>query len=259
MKKLDGKVVIVTGGAASIGAGISRHLHGQGAKVVIAARSRSKGEAMIEELGENAAFIVTDLKKDDDIARLVMETVSRFGRLDVLVNNACAYGDAGSGTSREVWLDTLNVNVVSNALLGEQARPHLQKSKGAIVNVGSVSGRFPHIGRWAYPVSKAALRHLTKSQAVEYAADGIRVNLAMLGHIWSDPIAQLCSGDREKADRMASPYNLFSRVADPTEVAQVVAFLASREASYITGSEIAVDGGYSALGPEQYRPLTIPE
>lgn len=259
MKKLDGKVVIVTGGAASIGAGISRHLHGQGAKVVIAARSRSKGEAMIEELGENAAFIVTDLKKDDDIARLVMETVSRFGRLDVLVNNACAYGDAGSGTSREVWLDTLNVNVVSNALLGEQARPHLQKSKGAIVNVGSVSGRFPHIGRWAYPVSKAALRHLTKSQAVEYAADGIRVNLAMLGHIWSDPIAQLCSGDREKADRMASPYNLFSRVADPSEVAEVVAFLASSEASYITGSEIAVDGGYSALGPEQYRPLTIPE
>lgn len=258
MSKLEGKVAIVTGGAASIGAAISRQLHHHGATVVIAARSIDKGESLVKELGSRVMFVATDLKEDSDLKRLVDKTVEHYGRIDILINNACAYGDEGSSTSRETWLDTLNVNVVSGALLGELARPYLSANKGAIVNIGSVSGDFPHIGRWAYPVSKAAVKHLTKAQAVDYSSDGIRVNLAVLGHIWSDPIAGITGGSREKADQMSLPYNLLGRVADPAEVGEVVAFLASNSASYMTGSEVAIDGGYGALGPEQHFPLTLP-
>jgi NAD(P)-dependent dehydrogenase (short-subunit alcohol dehydrogenase family) len=135
------------------------------------------------------------------------------------------------------------------------ARPHLAATRGNIVNIGSISGQFPHIGRWAYPVSKAALRHLSKTQAVEYAPDGIRVNMVTLGHIWSDPFEGLTGNDRAHADAVSASFNLMGRVADASEVANVVAFVASSEASYMTGGETPVDGGYGAMGPEQHLPL----
>ncbi|SFM57619.1 SDR family oxidoreductase [Marinobacter zhejiangensis] len=259
MQDLKEKVVIVTGGAASIGEGIVRHLHACGATVVVAARSEGRANELVKDLGDRACFIKTDLKNDDEIERLIKETHDRFSKIDVLVNNACVYGDEGASTSRKTWLDTLNVNIVSAAILGEIARPFLAKAKGAIVNIGSVSGQFPHAGRWAYPVSKAALKHLTKAQAVDYAKEGIRVNLAVLGHIWSDPISNICNGSQEKADQMSAPYNMLSRVGSSADVGAVVAFLASSNANYITGAELHVDGGYSSLGPEGHAPLQIPE
>lgn len=253
MPSLEGKTAIVTGGAASIGLAIVKALHGAGANVVIAARSADKGNAVAAELGARVVFRRTDIGKDEDLDALVAATVSTFGGIDILVNNACAYGDEGAATSRQMWLDTLNVNVVASAILGEMVRPHLRKARGSIVNIGSISGAFPHLGRWAYPVSKAAVRHLTRSQAVDYAADGIRVNQLTLGHIWSDPIGGLAAGDRAHADRVAGEFNLLGRVADGEEVGRVVVFVASSDASFITGAEIPVDGGYSALGPEQHK------
>jgi len=255
MAQLDGKVAIITGGAASIGAAITRKLHAQGASVVIAARSRAKGEAIAAGLGARALFVETDITNDAACRALVDAAFAQFGRLDILVNNACSYGDDGPATSRTTWLDTINVNAVSAAILGELARPRLAASRGNIVNIGSISGQFPHIGRWAYPVAKAALRHLTKAQAVDYAADGIRVNMVTLGHIWSDPFDGLTKNDRAHADAVAAPFNLLGRVADAAEVANVVAFVASDAASYMTGGETPVDGGYGALGPEQRIPL----
>jgi len=255
MTPLNGKTAIVTGGAASIGAAITRKLAADGAHVVIAARSLDKGQALARELGDHALFVPTDIRDDRDLERLVEATLAWRGRLDILVNNACSYGDDGAATRRGVWLDTLNTNVVSAAILGELARPSLAAVKGTIVNIGSISGLFPHIGRWAYPVAKAALRHLSKSQAVDYAAQAIRVNLITLGHIWSDPFVGLTGDDRAHADRISGAFNLMGRVADAAEVAQVVSFVASDAASFMTGGEIPVDGGYSALGPEQTRPL----
>ena len=252
---LSSKVAIVTGGAASIGAAISRKLHASGARVVIAARSADKGAALAAELGDGALFCETDITDDGALARLVETTVRTFGGLDILVNNACSYGDEGAGTDRETWLSTLNTNAVSAAILGENARPHLKATRGAIVNIGSISGKFPHVGRWAYPVSKATLLHLTKTQAVEYAGDGIRVNIVSLGHIWSDPFEALTGDNRAHANKVSEPYNLIGRVADAEEVANVVAFVASDEASYMTGGDVPVDGGYGAMGPEQHHPL----
>ena len=255
MTGLAGKVAIVTGGAASIGAAITRKLHSDGASVVIAARTTGKGEAIAAELGVRALYVRTDIRRDDDLAALVKAAVATFGRLDIVVNNAASYGDDGAATSRATWLDTLNINAVAAAILGELARPQLAATRGNIVNIGSISGQFPHIGRWAYPVAKAALRHLSRTQAVEYAADGIRVNMVTLGHIWSDPFDGLTGGDRAHADTVSKPLNLMGRVADAAEVAAVVAFIASDAASYMTGGETPVDGGYGAMGPEGHAAL----
>lgn len=255
MTDLAGKVAIVTGGAASIGAAISRHFHACGASVVIAARSHDKGRAIERELQTRVLFVPADITDDAALDALLGTTIEKFGGLDVLVNNACAYSDDGAGTTRQTWLSTLNTNVVSAAILGEKARPHLRSRGGNILNIGSISGVAPHIGRWAYPVSKAAMIHLTRTQAVEYAQDGIRVNLLRLGHIWSDPFDGLTSGGRSHADAVTAPFNLMGRVADAEEVARMAAFIASSGASYTTGAEIAVDGGYSAMGPEQRVPL----
>lgn len=255
MGQLDGKVAIVTGGAASIGEAISRKLHEEGAAIVVAARSADKGAALERSLGQRARFIATDITDDAALRALVDGAVATFGRLDILVNNACSYGDDGPATARAVWLDTLNVGAVSAAILGEIARPRLAQARGTIVNIGSISGRFPHVGRWAYPVAKAALHHLTRSQALDYAADGIRVNMVTLGHVWSDPFDGLTQGDRSHADAVSADLNLLGRVADAAEVAAVVAFTASAAASYMTGSDIAVDGGYGILGPERRTPL----
>lgn len=255
MANLVNKVAIITGGAASIGKDITRELHAQGASVVIAARTAAKGEALMEELGEGALYVQTDITDDSQLKTLVAKTINEFGSLDIVINNACAYDDDGSQTTRETYLSTINTSAISAAILGEIARPHLAKTQGNIVNIGSVSGAFPHIGRWAYPIAKATLRHLSKTQAVEYAMDKIRVNLLVLGHIWSDPFEGLTGDDRTHADVVSSSYNLMERVADGKEVAKVAAFVASEDASYMTGAEVPVDGGYSALGPEQHTPL----
>lgn len=255
MAQLHDKVAIITGGAASIGAAITRKFHAEGARVVVAARSRAKGEAIAAELGAGALFVETDITSDAACRALIDAAIAAFGKVDILVNNACSYGDDGPATSRATWLATLNVNAVSAAILGELVRPQLKANKGNIVNIGSISGLFPHIGRWAYPVAKAALRHLSKAQAIDYAADGIRVNMVTLGHIWSDPFDGLTGSDRAHADAVSAPFNLMGRVADAAEVADVVAFVASEAASYMTGGETPVDGGYGALGPEQRIPL----
>ncbi len=255
MQTFNNKVVLITGGAASIGAAITKAFYQAGASVVIAARTEAKGKKIEAELGKNALFVPTDISSDASLQQLIDATIKRFGRIDVLVNNACSYGDDGAKTSRETWLSTLNTNAVSAAILGEMVRPYLKETKGNIINIGSVSGNFPHIQRWAYPVSKAALLHITKSQAVEYAQDGIRVNLLRLGHIWSDPFEGLTSNNRQHADKVSMPFNLMGRVANAQEVGNVAVFVASDAASYMTGAEVPVDGGYSTMGPEQHTPL----
>ena len=253
MENLKNKVVIVTGGTSSIGGEISKEMCNQGAKVVMA--SLNDDNKLSEQLGDDTLYIYTDITKDDQLDNLVAKTVEKFGKIDVLINNACSYGDTGSSTDRQTWLDTLNVNVVSSAVLAEKCRPHLVKSKGCIINIGSISGIYPHIERWSYPVSKAALMHLTKTMAVEYASDGVRVNMLRLGHVWSDPFAGLTKNDRDHANKATAPFNLMGRTADGVEVGRVAAFIASEAGSYINGAEIPVDGGYSAMGPEGHQPL----
>ena len=250
MRGLSGKVAIVPGGATKIGQAVVKAFQAAGTRVMVADIDES-GAALA---GEGVAFRHCDITDDAQVAALVADTVKDFGRVDFLVNVACTYLDNGAGTTRADWLRALDVNIVGSVVLMQAARAELAKNRGAIVNFGSISARVAQTGRWVYPVSKAAILQLTRNQAMDLAADGIRVNAVSPGWTWSNIMDQLTGGNREKTDGVASPFHLLGRVGNPEEVAAAVLFLCSDEASFITGTDIRVDGGYTAMGPEQAVP-----
>jgi NAD(P)-dependent dehydrogenase (short-subunit alcohol dehydrogenase family) len=248
MRGLQGKVAIVPGGATKIGRAVVQAFVDAGTKVMVA------DIADPGALPDGAAFTRCDLRSDTDIAALVTATRDRWGRIDFLVNVACSYLDNGAASTRAEWLEALDINLVGSVMLMQAARADLAASRGAIVNFGSISSRVAQTGRWVYPVSKAAILQLTRNQAMDLAPDGIRVNAVSPGWTWSNIMDQLTGGNRAKTDAVAAPFHLLGRVANPEEVASAVLFLCSDEASFITGTDLAVDGGYGAMGPEQAVP-----
>jgi NAD(P)-dependent dehydrogenase (short-subunit alcohol dehydrogenase family) len=250
--ELGGRVAIVTGGNSQLGGAIASTLYAAGASVVVAARDAERGESIADALGEQALFVRTDIVDDSSIRNCVSATLERFERIDILVNNAVSYEDAGLDSTREQWLAGLNVNLVGAAMFVREAARHMERG-GAIVNVGSVGGKFGAAGRAIYPASKAALLQLTKNQAAELAPRGIRVNSVSPGWTWSDPLERLTGGSRERADAASAVTQPLGRAGDPEEVAAAVVFLCSSAASFVTGADLAVDGGFSMLGPDQGR------
>ena len=248
MRGLAGKVAIISGGCTKIGLAIVDAFLAAGAKVMVADIAGG------DKLADGVGYKHCDLRDDAQIASLVTETKTRFGRIDFLVNVACSYLDNGAASTRAEWLESLNVNVVGSVILMQAAEDELARNKGAIVNFGSISSRVAQTGRWLYPVSKAAILQLTRNQAMDLAPKGIRVNAVSPGWTWSNIMDQLTNGNRAKTDEVASPFHLLGRVANPEEVASAVLFLCSDEASFITGTDIRVDGGYTAMGPERAEP-----
>jgi len=255
MKGIEGKVAIITGGATMIGEAVAADLVRRGARVVIADINAESGERVAQGLGEAAVFQATDITDDGQIAACVAATVGRFGCVDFLVNCACSYVDNGAASSRPEWLSSLDVNVVGAAMMIQACRLEMaRRGGGAVVNFSSISAAAAQTGRWLYPVGKAAIVQLTRSAALDLAADRIRVNAVAPGWTWSSAIASLCGNDKAKADRVAADYHILGRLGLPEEVAQVVSFLLSDAASFVTGAEYACDGGYGALGPEAVLP-----
>lgn len=251
MRGLKGKTAIVPGGATKIGRAVVEAFRGHGVSVMVADINAEAGAAM---KAEGVDFRPTDLRDDDAIRALVADTRETFGRIDFLVNVACSYVDNGADSPRSEWLEAFDVNVVGSVMLMQAARAELAANKGAIVNFGSISSRVAQTGRWLYPVTKAAILQLTRNQAMDLAPDGIRVNAVSPGWTWSNIMDQLTNGDRAKTDRVAAPFHLLGRIGDPEEVAAAVMFLCSDEAGFITGTDIRVDGGYTAMGPERAQP-----
>lgn len=251
MRGLSDKVAIVTGSATSIGAEVVRAFIEAGSKVIIADIAAEAGQSLAEGLGANAEFVKTDVSSDDDLKNCVNHAIEKFGQIDFIVNVACTYLDNGMESSREDFLQALNVNAAGGFMLVQFARPHLKKTKGAVVNFGSISAKVAQPGRCLYPMTKGAIHQLTRNEALLLAEDGIRVNTVSPGWTWCSIMDDVSGGNRSKTDAVAAPFHISGRVGNQREVADAVLFLCSDHASFITGTDLPVDGGYTALGPEQ--------
>ncbi|GEK45787.1 short-chain dehydrogenase [Bisbaumannia pacifica] len=258
MESLHKRSVIITGGATLIGQALAEAFVAAGSQVAILDIDAAAGAALADRLGPAARFIATDITRDDQLLAAVARVEAEVGGIDILVNLACSYLDEGLASSRADWLTALDINLVSAVMAAKAVHPALRRrGGGVIVNFSSISAEVAQTGRWLYPASKAAMRQLTRSMALDLAEEGIRVNSVSPGWTWSRLIEEVSGGDRARTDRVAGDFHMLGRAGDPAEVAQVVLFLCSERASFVTGADYAVDGGYSALGPEQ-RVAAIP-
>jgi NAD(P)-dependent dehydrogenase (short-subunit alcohol dehydrogenase family) len=249
-----GKVVLVTGSTTGIGEACAQVFAESGAKVMVSGRHAQRGRAVVAAIraaGGSAEFAAADLRAAGACDRLVDTTLQRLGGLDVLVNNAgILYTANALDTSDEQWLDTMAVNVNALFYLSRAAVRHMQAvGKGAIVNVASEWGLNGEVNHVAYCASKGAVIQITRCMALDHARDNIRVNSVCPGEIHTrmvDDILAKRGGDLAKNLRDLAGGIPLRRLAHPTEVARCVHFLASDLASYVTGTNLSVDGGNDA-------------
>lgn len=255
MKGLRDKIAIVTGGATLIGAKVVQAFQAAGTRVMIADIHAARGEAVARELGQGVAFHATDVTDDAQIHACVTQTVERFGGIDFLVNAACTYVGQGLASSRQDWLDSYNVNVVGGVMMLKAVHPHMAaRGGGAVVHFCSANAKVARPGHLLYSATKAAILQLTRGQAMELAPDRIRVNAVTPAWTWSQPILEAVQGNKALVQQAAGKFHLLGRIGEPEEVAEAVLFLCSDHASFITGTDLAVDGGYTAMGPERAQP-----
>jgi meso-butanediol dehydrogenase/(S,S)-butanediol dehydrogenase/diacetyl reductase len=244
--RFAGRVAIVTGGASGIGEATAHRLGAEGARLVLGDTDRDGLERVTAALGAEGTVCIgrgTDVADEDDVAALIRETADRFGRIDVLVNNAgiTSFGRVTELTTEE-WRRVMAVDVDSVFFATRAAVPHLSASGGCIVNTCSISGLFGDYGLAAYTAAKGAVANLTRTLALDHARDGIRVNSVCPGGVSTPMLASV-------ARRFAGEYERLvplGRLARPGEIAAAIAFLASDDASFITGHQLVVDGGVTA-------------
>ncbi|HDM09956.1 MAG: 3-oxoacyl-ACP reductase FabG [Deltaproteobacteria bacterium] len=246
--KLKDKVVIVTGSSRGIGAAIALGMASEGAHVVVNYNRDDEGARKIcrdiEEMGQQALLMQGDVSRAGSVARLVEQTLKRFDRIDILVNNAGIFVSSPmEDVTEEDWDRIMAVNLKSVFLCSQAVARHMiaSKSGGAIINIASISAHLPEVNGGAYTPSKAAVIGLTRLQAIEWAKYNIRVNAISPGPVMT-PLQRKAYHSQEllEARNRAIPVKRHGR---PEEIAAAAVFLASDDASYITGEEITIDGG----------------
>ncbi|GAB4060282.1 SDR family NAD(P)-dependent oxidoreductase [Uliginosibacterium sediminicola] len=252
---LTGKVALITGGSDGIGKATALQLAAEGAHVVIAARREAPLKAVAEEInaaGGSALAVVADVTLPADVERLVSAAVAYFGRLDIVVNNAgTSSAKAFETVSDEVWQEDLDLKLFAAIRVSRAALPHLRaQGGGRIINLTTVGGKQPAARSVPTSVSRAAGIALTKALSKEYAADKILVNTVCVGLFKSGQ--QLRAAERQQLSAEAHYAKLgqnvpLGRVGEASEAANVIVFLASAAASYVTGASINVDGGSSGV------------
>jgi NAD(P)-dependent dehydrogenase (short-subunit alcohol dehydrogenase family) len=258
---LTGRVAVVTGGGSGIGAATAALLAREGACVVIAGRSAERGEAQVRSIPSgngSAVFVQTDVTDATAVTALMNQAVEKYGRIDVLFNNSgVEVPEELSGPGERDWDRLFATNVKGTWLCCKEAIPHLLRTRGVIVNNASMAGLIGVAGSVGYAASKAAVVSLTRSLALGYASQGLRVNAICPGPIatqmtWDEWEA---AGGPEEGRRRADATCPARRIGEPEEVARLVVYLASDAASFITGAAIPIDGGKTAgLMPiERYR------
>jgi NAD(P)-dependent dehydrogenase (short-subunit alcohol dehydrogenase family) len=248
---MQAKTVLITGALSGIGRATALAFARSGARVVVSGRREEQGVLLAKELielGADAAFFRADVRHEADIERLVAFTIERFGSIDAAINNAGTEGELTPLTEATAagYAETFDTNVLGVLMsMKHELRAMVRQGSGSIVNLSSIAGKVGLANSAIYAASKHAVEGLTKSAALEYAAQGIRVNAVAPGPVETPMLDRFVSGNAEaKAGFLLSvPAR---RGAQPDEIAQTIVFLASDHARYLTGQSIAVDGGYTA-------------
>ncbi|MFN7937030.1 MAG: glucose 1-dehydrogenase [Bryobacteraceae bacterium] len=254
MHSFSGKVALITGGTAGIGAAAALRFARDGAKIVIAARRVEQGEALvrkIEAMRTEALFVKADVSQRADIERMVEQTVARFGRLDYAVNNAGIAGPVMTPVAdvdEAAWDAVMNVNLKGVWLSMKYEIPvMLRQGSGAIVNIASIYGSKPsELGHAPYCASKHGLIGLSKSAAIDYAGAGIRINCVSPGFTHSEMVDPAVEAMPEVFAGILQRHSAMKRLANAEEVAETVAWLCSDAASFVNGEALTVDGGTMA-------------
>jgi NAD(P)-dependent dehydrogenase (short-subunit alcohol dehydrogenase family) len=244
------QVVLITGALTGIGRATALAFAREGARVVISGRRDDAGQALaaeLRDLGSEAEFLRADVRHEDDVRSLVDQTVARFGRLDVAVNNAGTEGQPGPVTAqtRETYAATFDTNVLGTLLsMKHELRVMQAQGRGSIINLSSTMGHKGAPGASVYTASKHAVEGLTKAAALEGAGSGVRVNAVAPGPVETAMLNRFTGSADRKAGLVAGVPLL--RAGAPEEIADAIVFLASDKASFLTGQIISVDGGKSA-------------
>ena len=247
---MSSPVVLITGALTGIGRAAAVIFAQEGATVVVSGRRDKQGKELVAELqalGADAIFAHADVRNEDDVRNLVDQAVKRFGRLDIAVNNAATEGLRGLVTEQtaESYAATFDTNVLGVLLsMKHELRVMLPQGSGSIVNVSSAYGSVGAAGASVYVASKHAVEGLTKSAALEVAGTGVRVNVVAPGTTDTGMLTRFTSTDENKSALVSTVP--VKRLAKPEEIAHVIAFVASANASYMTGASIPVDGGMIA-------------
>ena len=245
--RLSGKIALITGGTGGIGKSIAKKFSEQGAEIIIAGRDSKKLDSAIEELGKGMP-IVADIKNEAEIKDGVKKIIERFGRIDILVNNAGIHPKIKPlhEIEESEWNNVIDINLTGQFRVTKAVIPHMIKNgDGSIINISSDAGlkAFENYQADAYSASKAALILLTKTWALEYAKNKIRVNCVCPGTIDTEMARPFLSSEVKK--EMADAEHPLGRIGKPEDVANAVLYFASEDSSWTTGSILVVDGGSS--------------
>ncbi|TMI64357.1 MAG: SDR family oxidoreductase [Bacteroidetes bacterium] len=248
---LKDKIIIVTGGAKGIGAGIVKVLAAEGAIPVVVGRNANDNEAILKEIGANGFAVAAELTDPNECKKAVDETIKKFGRIDGVVNNAGVNDGVGIETGDyEKFIASLHKNLVHYYLIVHHALPELKKSKGAIVNIGSKVAVTGQGNTSAYAASNGGRNALTREWAVDLLKYGIRVNAVEVAECYTplyDKWIKTLPNPEEKLRSITDKIPLGKRMTTAEEIANMVAFLLSEKSSHTTGQLIYVDGGYTHL------------
>lgn len=246
-------VAVVTGAGSGIGAATSEAFLESGATVILIDIDEDGLDALSSVLSTRHPGRVHQVRSDivdtTTLLAALGPLVTGLGHVDHVVNCAASFIAQGVNATRDDWQRSLDVNVVASAMLTAGLAPWLRPGS-TIVNIASISAHVAQRDRWTYNATKAAIVALTRGQALDLAPRGIRANAISPGWIWTREVARAAGGDRATWEPVWGKFHMLNRLGEPSEVADAVLFLSSDAASFITGAELMVDGGYSALGPE---------